>query len=283
MSGICYIVGTPIGNLKDITLRALDTLKAVDVIASEDTRKSAVLLNAYGIKKPMISYHKHNEREGAEEIASLLAEGKDVALITDAGMPAISDPGAILVQTLRQKGFKVESVPGPTAVTSAVSLAGITKSGFAFVGFLPPKKKDRDGILDNLKNIALPLVFYCAPHDLDETLEYLAGSLGTRRVWAVKEITKMFETVYEGVLGQEFIENKKGEFVIIVDGAEEIADNKSGEAEKLLAEYIKNGYSRSQAVKMVVKDTKLPKNSVYEISLRLNEFAQQAGEDGSGD
>ena len=140
-------------------------------------------------------------------------------------------------------------MPGPTAVTSAVSLAGITKNGFAFVGFLPPKKKDRDGILDNLKNIALPLVFYCAPHDLDETLEYLAGSLGTRRVWAVKEITKMFETVYEGVLGQEFIENKKGEFVIIVDGAEEIADNKSGEAENFSRNILKMGTAARKPLK----------------------------------
>lgn len=273
MAGICYIVGTPIGNLKDITLRALDTLKAVDVIASEDTRKSLILLNAYGIKKPLISYYKHKEREGAEQIIAILDGEKSVALITDAGMPSISDPGAILIAALRERGYKVEAVPGATAVTTAVSLCGLDKDGFAFIGFLPPKKKDRDAIINNLKDIMLPLVLYCAPHDLDQTLEYLYTALGERRVWAAKELTKLYETVYEGRLGNIDIDNKKGEFVLIIDAADAPKQDDRN-INNLIKAYVQQGLSRSQAAKRVAEDTGLPKNTVYQASLSLDEDAE---------
>ena len=283
MSGICYLVGTPIGNLKDITLRALDTLKSVDVVASEDTRKSSVLLHAYGIKKPLISYYKQKEREGTEEIIALLEQGKSVALITDAGMPAISDPGAILVRSLRERGHKMEVVPGPTAVTSAISLAGLTQDGFVFAGFLPQKKKEKDAILNNLKNVVLPLVFYCAPHDLDETLSYLFSKLGARKARAIKEVTKLFETVYEGTLDTLTIENKKGEFVLIVDGAKERGEEEQNEeAKALLLQYLTEGLSRSEAVKRAASETGAPKNSVYQMSLTLHDFTKQAGDESRG-
>lgn len=281
MSGVCYIVGTPIGNLKDITLRALEALKSVDVIASEDTRKSSVLLAAYDIKKPLISYHKHKEREGTEEITALLEQGKSVALITDAGMPGISDPGAILVRTLRERGYKVESVPGPTAVTTAVSLAGIEKNGFVFAGFLPEKKRDKDKIIENIKNVCLPLVFYAAPHDLDATLAYLYDKLGDRKAYAIKELTKMFETVYEGSLGNLDIANKKGEFVLVVDGAEE-REAEDKDIIELLTKYLNAGISRSEAVKRVALETGAPKNSVYTASLSLNDAADEGGYNGGG-
>lgn len=268
MSATCYLVGTPIGNLKDITLRALETLKSVDAIACEDTRKASVLLNAYGIKKPLIRYDQHKEREGAAAILKLLDEDKSVALITDAGMPGISDPGAVLVRELRAGGYKIESVPGPAAVTTAVSLAGLTENGFVFAGFLPEKRGERDKLVDSLKNLPLPLVFYCAPHDIDATLTYLYEKLGARKARAVKELTKLFETVYEGELGAMDIENKKGEFVLIIDGAAEEAPM-SADIESMLKDLLKGGMSKSEAVKYVSKATKLPKNEVYAVSLSI--------------
>jgi len=268
MSATCYLVGTPIGNLKDITLRALETLKSVDAIACEDTRKTAVLLQAYEIKKPLMRYDTHKEREGSAEIIRLLDEGKSVALVTDAGMPGISDPGAILVRELRAGGYKIESVPGPTAVTTAVSLAGLEENGFVFIGFLPEKRREKDTVLDALKNLPLPLVFYCAPHDLDDTLAYLFEKLGARKVKAVKELTKLFETVYEGNLGNIDIENKKGEFVLIIDGAKE-AITETADIEGMLKDLTAGGMSKSEAVKYVSKATKISKNEVYAASLKL--------------
>ncbi|MFA5449346.1 MAG: 16S rRNA (cytidine(1402)-2'-O)-methyltransferase [Clostridia bacterium] len=266
MSGICYLVGTPIGNLGDITYRAVETLQLVDIIASEDTRKTRILLDRYGIKKPLISYHQHKEREGSEEIAMLLESGKSVALVSDAGMPGISDPGAVLVRELRKRGLAVTVVPGASAVTSAVSLAGLEENGFAFVGFLPEKNKDRVSLLETLKLLTIPLVFYCAPHDLEKNIAFLYEQLGERELYAVKEITKIYETVYTGKLSGIDIANKKGEFVLVVGGAKE---GEQVDIKALLRECLEQGMSRSQAVKSVAQATKLPKNEVYSCSLEL--------------
>jgi 16S rRNA (cytidine1402-2'-O)-methyltransferase len=270
MSATCYLVGTPIGNLKDITLRALEILKTVDAIACEDTRKASVLLNAYDIKKPLIRYDMHREYEGTAAILRLLDENRSVALISDAGMPGISDPGAVLVRRLRAGGYKVESVPGPTAVATAVSLAGLTQNGYVFAGFLPEKRRERDRITERLKNLPFPLVFYCAPHDLDDTLSYLYEKLGIRKLCVVKELTKLFETVYEGELGSIEIGNKKGEFVLIVDGASEGGSAPTDtDVETMLKDLINGGMSKSEAVKYVAKATNLPKNDIYAITLKL--------------
>lgn len=263
MNGKLFIVGTPIGNMKDITLRALDTLKEVDVIATEDTRHTRILLSNYAIEKPLVSYYKQKEREGTEKIIGLLYEGKNVALVTDAGMPSISDPGAILVEAVHNEGLDVCVIPGATAVTSAIALAGLPKAkGFVFCGFLPEKTGDKNAILDNLAAVKLPLVFYVAPHDLDRIIAYLYSKLGDRKVWACKELTKIYETVYFGTLRNIKIENVKGEFVLIVDEAEDVS-YEDVDVSSLLKEKIAAGLSKSDAVKAVAKETGLSKNAVY--------------------
>ncbi|MFI3229893.1 MAG: 16S rRNA (cytidine(1402)-2'-O)-methyltransferase [Bacillota bacterium] len=267
MSGTLYLVGTPIGNLKDITYRAVETLGAVDIIASEDTRHTRILLDHYGIKKPLISYHMHKEREGTEEIIDILMQDKSVALVSDAGMPCISDPGAILVAEIHKRGLDVKVVPGATAVASAVALSGASTGGFTFVGFLPEKLKDKKAIVENLKTIAMPLVFYSAPHDLEKTISFLFDALGDRKLWAVKEITKMFETVYIGSLSNINIANMRGEFVLIVDGANVTKDEIDIKSE--LQILLDNGSSKSQAVKDIAKKYGIAKNKVYEVSLEL--------------
>lgn len=281
MSGTLYLVGTPIGNLKDITLRALETLQNADIIASEDTRHTKILLEHYKIKKPLISYYKHKEQEGAAEIIGLLEEGKSVALVTDAGMPCISDPGAVLVKRAREKGLRVTVVPGASAVISALSLTGTGENGFLFLGFLPEKQKGKKALLESVKGLKLPLVFYAAPHNLDSDIAFLNNELGNRRLFAVKEITKVYETVYEGSLNDIDIENKKGEFVLIVDGAAD-ADEGGIDIKEELKRRIASGMTRSDAVKAVAKEFNLSKNAVYSAGLSLHEPAEQGGEDGSG-
>ena len=190
MSGTLYLVGTPIGNLGDITFRAVETLKSVDFIACEDTRHTLKLLNFYEIKKPLISYYKQKENEGSEHLIELLSQGKNVALVSDAGMPCISDPGSVVARKARERGYAVTTVPGPTAVTSAAALCGL-ESGFAFIGFLPEKNKDAESLLSSYVSCPIPLVFYVAPHDLERTLSKLHAVLGSRKYHAVKELTKM--------------------------------------------------------------------------------------------
>ncbi len=259
-----YLVGTPIGNLEDMTYRGVETLKSVDVIASEDTRHTKILLNHYGIKKPLISYYKQKEEEGAREIMALMDEGKDVALVTDAGMPSVSDPGAVLVRVLREGGYKVTVVPGPTAVASAIALAGLRSTGFLFLGFLPDKKKDRDKLVDNANKCCQPIVLYVAPHDVQATLGYLYGKLGSRNVYVIKEITKIYETVYTGRLGDISIDNLKGEFVFIIDVMDKPRELDMAELVDKVEELIKNGTSKKDAVKLVATEYSVSKNALYE-------------------
>lgn len=269
MTGKCFLVATPIGNMKDITLRALETLKEVDTVACEDTRHTLGLLNRYEIKKPLISYHQHKEREGAEQIISLLNEGKNVALVSDAGMPCISDPGSILVQTLRERNMEITVIPGASALTSAVALSGI-EGAFAFVGFLGDKKKDR---LDKIKpfiDIPTALVIYCSPHDLTKTLTFLYESLGERKVHIIKEITKIYENTVSGRLGKIEIENPKGEYVIIVEAAEK-KETDIGEEDirEELKRLIEGGVGKKDAVGLVCGKYGLNKNRVYPFSIGL--------------
>lgn len=269
MSGKLFIVGTPIGNLGDITFRAVETLKSVDMIACEDTRHSGILLSKLEIKKPLISYYLHKERQAGEKIIDLLRQGKNIALITDAGMPCISDPGALLVQMAFENGIECSVVPGPTAVASAMALSGITKRGFCFLGFLPEKNKEKDSLISPYKNVDIQLVFYCSPHNINEDLNYLYGILGARKVVVVKEITKLFERVEKGVLGEFQIDEPKGEYVVIVEG--EDAKNTLCELsikEHLLAN-IEKGLSKKDAIKQTAQERGVAKDVVYKVALEI--------------
>ncbi|MDD4316782.1 MAG: 16S rRNA (cytidine(1402)-2'-O)-methyltransferase [Clostridia bacterium] len=269
MTGKCFLVATPIGNLKDITLRALETLKEVDVIACEDTRHTLVLLNHYAIKKPLISYYQHKEREGAAQIMALLNEGKNVALVSDAGMPCISDPGSILVGTLRESGLDVTVIPGASALTAAVALSGI-EGTFSFIGFLGDKNKDK---LDKIKpfiDSPTALVIYCSPHDLIKNLAFLFEILGARRTHVIKEITKIYEKAVVGTLGQIEIENPRGEYVIIVEAANKpVNDVEKIDFAAELKVLIAGGMQKKDAVSLVCEKYGVSKNRVYPFSIGL--------------
>lgn len=262
--GKLYIVGTPIGNLKDITLRALETFKEVDVIACEDTRHTLGLLTHYEIKKPLISYYKPKEREGAERVLRNLSEGRSVALVTDAGMPCISDPGSLLVKEAREAGYDVISVPGPTAVATAVALSGIIEPVFVFIGFLPAKKKDKKALLAGYKDIKASLVFYCSPHDIKDDLKCFYETFGARKVSVIRELTKVYESVDEGTLGEFDIEEARGEYVVIVHAPEIAEESKpEGSIEEQVGALIASGVSKKDAIKQVAKQNGLPKDEVY--------------------
>ncbi|HOO23287.1 MAG TPA: 16S rRNA (cytidine(1402)-2'-O)-methyltransferase [Clostridia bacterium] len=269
MSGKLYLVATPIGNLGDITLRALDVLKCADVVACEDTRRTLGLLTHFEIKKPLISYYKGKEREGAEKILSILSEGKNVAVVSDAGMPGISDPGIYLVREAMLQGVPYTVIPGACAFVTATALAGVEQP-YTFIGFLPEKKKDRDNLLEEYKNSSAKLIFYCAPHDLNETLKYLAEAFGKRDVYLVKEITKMYEGVTMGVLGVDYVDNPKGEYVIIVCGKEKVITEASDEEIKAeLTHLISQGIDKKQAISDTAKKYDISKNTVYKLSIDL--------------
>ncbi|MFW5780754.1 MAG: 16S rRNA (cytidine(1402)-2'-O)-methyltransferase [Bacillota bacterium] len=268
MKAKCYLVATPIGNLKDITLRAIETLKFVDIIACEDTRHTLRLLNHYEIKKPLISYHEHKEKEGALQILDLISNGKNVALVSDAGMPCISDPGALLVQKLRENGVDLTVIPGASALTSAVSLSGL-EGVFTFLGFLKGKRKQIDDTLIQYKNINTALVIYCAPHDLQKTLDILHKNLGRRGVSLIKEITKIYEGVTYGYLGEISIDAPKGEYVIIVYPPDIIEKTEDIDIEKELKELLEKGMSKRDASSYLSEKYSLSKNKVYSISLNI--------------
>ncbi len=269
-----YIVGTPIGNLSDITIRALETLKRVDVILAEDTRQTLKLLNHFDIKKHMISYHRHNENDKIDTVTKLLDKGKNVALVSDAGMPIISDPGQNLVKFLLENKYNVEVVPGVTALTSAIVKSGIDSTRFAFEGFLSVSKKQRTKRLNEVKEDTRTLIFYEAPHKILTTLKDMLEVFGNRRICIARELTKLHEeymyiTLEEGI---KYIEENgiKGEIVLIIEGA-----NKEGleQEEKniiqqksnieLVKEYIMQGIDKKEAIKKVAKLKGIHKNEVY--------------------
>ena len=268
--GTLFIVSTPIGNLEDITLRALRVLKEVDVIAAEDTRHSLRLLNHYGISKPLISYWGEKEKAKAEETIRRLNSGQSVALISDAGTPGISDPGAVLIKRAIEDGVKIIPIPGPTAMIAALTVSGLPTEEFLFAGFLPPKQSRRRKVLSELSLEKRTFVFYEAPHRVLECLSDMTEIFGARRAVIVKEVTKMHEEVIRGTL-PEIIEYLKGstiagEYVIVTEGQEE----KSGNAEDALMEIrglMKKGLGRKEAVSRIAKEYRIGKKELYDRSL----------------
>lgn len=272
MSGKLYVVGTPIGNLGDFSPRAVETLESVDFIAAEDTRVTLKLLNHFGIKKEMVSYFEHNKNERGDVIISRLANGETCAICTDAGMPAISDPGEDLVKLCHENNIDVESVPGPTAFATALAISGMNTRKFTFEGFLSANKKERREELEELANEKRTMVFYEAPHKLTQTLKDMYEVFGERDIALVKEITKVHENIVNTDLktaSTMFDEEKpKGEFVVIVDGKKieekEISFDKAvEEAKRLMAD----GMSTNAAAKEVAKITSFKKNDIYKALL----------------
>lgn len=266
-----YFVGTPIGNMSDISKRALETLNSVDVICCEDTRHSLKLLNFYNIKKQLISFHKFNEQKELEQIISMLNDGKNIAVISDAGMPIISDPGNILSKTLRERGIDYTVIPSGTAFVSALILSGLNAERFAFIGFLPEKKKDRDKLLNSKKCYEETLIFYSAPHDLNKDLQDLFEVLGDRKVAIVKEITKIHESVYYTTLESAKVNEPKGEFVIVVEGCKNQGEQDDKFSLLSIKEhinlYISRGMSKKDALKQVAKERGISKNEIYKYTI----------------
>lgn len=273
--GRLYVVATPIGNLEDITLRALDTLKKVDYIACEDTEHSIKLLNYYGIKKPLISYWSEKEKVKAEEIIQKIKAGNNVALITDAGTPGISDPGAVVISRAIEEDIDIIPLPGPSALITALSVSGLNTEEFTFIGFLPVKQSHRKKKLLELSSERRTLVFYEAPHRILQTLNDILEVFGDRKVCIARELTKIFEEVLRGKLSKiiEKLENSKiaGEYVIVVEGAEEKRGSIE-EALKEVKELMKKGKGRKEAVKIVSELYNLSKKELYEESLKRDEL-----------
>lgn len=274
MSGILYLCATPIGNLGDITLRAIDILKTVDMIAAEDTRNTIKLLNHFDIKTPMTSYHQHNMMSKGPVLIEKLKEGTNIALVTDAGMPGISDPGEDLAKRCREEGIPVTVAPGASAGISALVLSGMDARRYIFEGFLPTDKKERKTVLKNLERETRTTVFYEAPHRLNDTLSAILKAAGDREATTVRELTKKYEEVRHDTLGgllNYYKENPpKGEFVIIVGGRsekelrqEEIDNWNSITIEEHMEKYISEGMSEKEAMKQVSKDRGVSKREIY--------------------
>ncbi|MEW6213983.1 MAG: 16S rRNA (cytidine(1402)-2'-O)-methyltransferase [Nitrospirota bacterium] len=271
MKGTLYIVSTPIGNLEDITLRALRILKEVDVIAAEDTHHSLKLLNHYGISKPLISYWGEREKAKSEEVLERLHSGQSVALISDAGTPGISDPGAVLIKMALEKGFSVTSIPGPSALIAALSISGLTTREFTFIGFLPPKKSHRQKVLKDLSLEPRTLVFYEAPHRILETLTDMEEIFVERRVALAKEITKIHEDVLRGSISEIISKLEKstiaGEYVIVVEGKTEEKRLTTDDVLLEISSLMKKGLGRKEAVKKIAEAYGLSKKELYDKSL----------------
>lgn len=265
-----YFIATPIGNLKDITLRALEVLKAADRIFCEDTRRSLKLLNAYEIKKPLSACHKFNERESAQKIIAAAREGKEVAVISDAGMPVISDPGNIVCAELKKAGVPYTVIPGANAALSALVLSGMDATRFVFVGFLPEKAGEKTALLEKYKNLDCTLLFHVAPQDIDVDIEYMYRVLGERRACAVREITKIHEETEYFFLSEGLKGEKRGEYVLVVEGAANFSNplNTLSEKEHILF-YMNKGMDKKEAVKQAAKDRGVTKSQIYKFSLDL--------------
>lgn len=273
MSGKLYVVGTPIGNLSDFSPRAVETLASVDFIAAEDTRVTLKLLNHFEIKKPMVSYFEHNRRERGEIILERIKSGESCAIVTDAGMPAISDPGEDLVNLCLSNGITVESVPGPTAFATAVAMSGLPSGRFTFEGFLSVNKPSRREHLEEIVSERRTMVFYEAPHKLTATLKDLYKYLGDRRIALIKELTKIHETVERTTLSEACekysAQTPKGEFVIVIEGSTEPKQKEVSldEAVALAKGLVENGMAINDAAKEIAKETKLKKGDIYKALL----------------
>ena len=275
MSGKLYLCATPIGNLEDITLRVLRTLKEVDLIAAEDTRNSIKLLNHFDIKTPMTSYHEYNKIDKAYVLINKMREGQNIALITDAGTPGISDPGEELAAMCCEAGIEVTSLPGPAACITALTLSGLSTRRFAFEAFLPADKKERKIILEELKNETRTIIIYEAPHRLVRTLEELREALGNRRMTLCRELTKKHETAFhttiEALITFYTTEKPLGECVLVVEGKshQEMKEEQQASWKKITIEdhmkiYEEKGYSRKEAMKLVANDRGVTKRDIYQ-------------------
>lgn len=280
MSGCLYLVATPIGNLEDMTYRAVRILGEVDLIAAEDTRNSIKLLNHFDIKTPMTSYHEHNKYEKATELVAKILEGKNIAVITDAGTPGISDPGEELVKQCYEAGIKVIPVPGACAAVNAVIASGLPTRRFSFEAFLPADKKERKYILEELKVETRTMIIYEAPHRLVKTLKEVLEALGNRRATICRELTKKHETFFLTTLEEaiDYYETSepKGECIIVVEGLsrEAILEEARGQwdsmsIEEHLSHYLNQGIDKKEAVKQVAKDRGLPKREVYDVAKEM--------------
>lgn len=269
-----YICATPIGNLNDITPRVIDTLREVDLIAAEDTRNSIKLLNHFEIKTPMTSYHEYNKYDKADELVSKMQQGLNVAIITDAGTPAISDPGEVLVLKCHEAGIPVTSLPGACACITALTLSGLSTRRFAFEAFLPSDKKDRKKILSELTNETRTIIMYEAPHHLLNTLKELYDFLGDRNITLCKELTKKFENINKTTISNAisfYTDNDpKGEFVLVIEGKsfDEIEKEKQASFEEMPVDehmkiYLDQGIDKKEAMKLVAKDRGVSKRDIY--------------------
>ena len=270
MSGKLYVVGTPIGNLSDFSPRAKETLSNVDFIAAEDTRVTQKLLNFFDIKKPLVSYYEHNRRERGEMIISRILGGEVCAIVTDAGMPCISDPGQDLVYLCHQNNIPVESVPGPTAFATALAISGMESGRFTFEGFLSTNKPSRKEHLEELKNETRTMIFYEAPHKLKATLKDMYLYFGNRQIAIVKELTKIHESVMrtslKGAIDYFEVENPRGEYVLILAGAEKTKEKQPVTLEQavmLAKDLVSKGVSVNEASKTVAADTGIKKSLIY--------------------
>lgn len=280
--GTLYIVGTPIGNLGDITIRAIETLKSVDVILAEDTRQTLKLLNHFNIQKHLVSYHRHNEDEKIKNVVDFLDSGKDLALVSDAGMPVISDPGQNLIKYLVANNYNIVTIPGVTAVITAIVKSGLDSTRFTFEGFLSINKKQRKQRLESLKNEERTMVFYEAPHKLLATLKDMYEVFGKRNICIARELTKLHEeyihTTFEEAISKIEQFGIKGEIVLLIEGKDlsvleqEIKEKQNKiDSVNLVKEYIKKGISKKEAIKQVAKQKGVTKNEVYQECIDIKE------------
>lgn len=277
-AGTFYLVGTPIGNLEDMTFRAISVLKTVDLIAAEDTRHTGKLLQYFQIATPQISYHDHNRHSRTPELVSRLQQGQAVALVTDAGMPGISDPGYELVKACAEAGIPVVPIPGCTAVITALSASGLSSDRFAFEGFLPAKGQERRDRLEAFRAESRTLILYEAPHRLRQTLQDLVEILDeTREITLARELTKLHEEFWRGTIGEAIahyrIREPQGEFTVVIAGAELSQPLLSESALKAeLQNLIRQGLSRSQASRQLAQQTSLPRRQIYQLALSIADF-----------
>ena len=276
--GKIYLVPTPIGTLKDITLRALEVLEFVDEIAAEATRQSLKLLNHFNIKKSLFSYHQHNEQGKSEDIIEKAKQGKNIAIVTDAGTPGISDPGSVVVSKCIENNIPFEVLTGATAITTALVYSGLDTTKFVFRGFIPRETKERKKLIEEVINFKETLIFYESPHRLIDTLSFLKESLGNRKIAVCRELTKLHENIYRGTISEAyewFVNNKpRGEFVLVISGKsdDEIKAEKEAQlngitVEEHLKSLIDSGINKKEAIKIVAKEREIPKKEVYKISI----------------
>ena len=278
MPGMLYLCATPIGNLGDMTPRVVETLRSADLIAAEDTRNSIKLLNHFEIKTSMTSYHEYNKVEKADFLIGQMQQGRNVALITDAGTPAVSDPGEVLVRKCQKAGIIVTSLPGPAACITALTLSGLSTRRFCFEGFLPADKKEKAQILKELQEESRTIILYEAPHHLVRTLGELYDALGDRRITLCRELTKKFETILPITIKEALVfyekEEPRGEYVLVVEGKtllqkkeEEQAAWQSMTVEEHMAYYEEGGMDEKSAMKQVARDRGVPKREIYQYLL----------------